>query len=199
MHTFFYKAVVISMMTISLSAHANWFGSKEVVTQNTSSAVSQLAALKSQNSAIVNDFEPLGVNQLKNADCTDLAVHTANAKREMKQLLDQADKYDAQNVNSQVVENKKAGFMSGLISVAGLAGKAGAMMSGDPQMIQMANTFGQVTSAFSNTKNAIAQQNNLTATTSVNESDAEYILKRYKKHEADLENIAIYQSAKACH
>ena len=180
----------------------------EVVTpvqNNKASALSQLATLKSQASN--SDLAPIEIYQLKAADCTDLSVHVANAKREMKSLLEQADNYDAtqEQVSAVQAENKgKGGFLSGLVGVASFAGKAAALATGDPSLIQMSNQVSNLTNSFSSTMSEVNNtQSSLSKSSAisqvnVSELEADYIVKRYKKHEADLENIKIYQMNKQC-
>ncbi|QIO08588.1 hypothetical protein [Acinetobacter lanii] len=193
-----FNSVLIASLTLGLSlpSHAGLFGSKKESPSYDSSAVSQLAALKAQGMS--HDFEPIEVGRLKNADCADLTVYASNAKREMQNLLDQADQHQAQQ-SSQGDSKKSGGLFSGLVSVASLGAKTLAVATGGPAIMGLANMGGQLTSSLtSHSSNKKAQAAQQAAAHNASEAQANYIVRKYKKHEADLENIQVYQNSKQC-
>lgn len=200
--------VVVVTSGFSLATHAGIFdkiaGQTLAQVQNNladrHSATAQLAALKAQNN-MAQDHSPLKVQDLKIADCTDLSVYTANAKRAMNTLLTQADQYDAQQ-DQQAAVQKKGGFLTGALSVASFAGKMAGLAMGDTSMMEMSSQLRQVSNtltAVNQARNQMAAQNFAASNMAATEMQADDILKRYRKHEADLENIRVYQTSKGCH
>ena len=115
-------------------------------------------------------------------DCAELAVHSAGAQREIKNLRGQAEQFDklAAQADQEAAAAGNTKMLGGLMSLAG-----GLMGDKDRNTSNTLNTLGK---NFSTTQSEAALQG----------MDPEGIVALYKKHEVDLENIKIYQKAKKC-
>lgn len=183
MKRFMLSLGVAAMMSTSL-VHANFFENALKVAQTMqggNNANAQQAASQSQNKAPV-DATPLSTYDLKYMDCAELAVHSAGAQREIKNLRGQAEQFDklAAQADQEAAAAGNTKMLGGLMSLAG-----GLMGDKDRNTSNTLNTLGK---NFSTTQSEAALQG----------MDPEGIVALYKKHEVDLENIKIYQKAKKC-
>ena len=115
-------------------------------------------------------------------DCAALAVSSATAQREIKSLQAQAEKFDNLQTQAQqeAASSGNAKALGGLLSIAG-------------------NIMAQKDSSSASTLTTLG--NNLSTTQSeaqLQTMNSDALLKAYKKPEADLENIKIYQKSKSC-
>ena len=127
---------------------------------------------------------PLSVSQLSGMDCAALAVTAANAEREKKSLVSQAENYD--NLNAQVQQEAAANGNKKMLG--GLMSLAGKVMAETGRGSEYSNTLANVGNNLSNSQAEIQLQG----------MDAQQIVAMHKKHDTDLENIKIYQKAKSC-
>ncbi len=127
---------------------------------------------------------PLSVGQLSGMDCAALAVTAANAEREKKSLVSQAENYD--NLNAQVQQEAAANGNKKMLG--GLMSLAGKVMAETGRGSEYSNTLANVGNNLSNSQAEIQLQG----------MDAQQIVAMHKKHDTDLENIKIYQKAKSC-
>ena len=130
------------------------------------------------------DVAPLSVSQLSGMDCAALAVTAANAEREKKSLVSQADNYDKLNaqVQQEAAANGNKKMLGGLMSLAGK------VMAETGRGSEYSNTLANVGNNLSNSQAEVQLQG----------MDAQQIVAMHKKHDTDLENIKIYQKAKSC-
>lgn len=117
-------------------------------------------------------------------DCAALAVTAANAEREKKSLVSQAENYD--NLDAQVQQEAAANGNKKMLG--GLMSFAGKVMAETGRGSEYSNTLANVGNNLSNSQAEIQLQG----------MDAQQIVAMHKKHDTDLENIKIYQKAKSC-
>ena len=183
---------VATTMAVSV-AHAGFLDNALKIAQavqsgNPNAALNQAANLAAQQTtqqkqvqAVVN-ATPYTTAQLGAMDCAALAVSAANANREVKNLQGQADSFDklADQADQEAAAAGNTKMIGGLLSLAG-----GIMGNEGNSSAETLSTLGK---NLSTTQSEAALQG----------VDSNAIVAQYKKHQADLENIKIYQSAKKC-
>lgn len=184
----------VALLSVSLTTQAGFLDNALKIAQavqsgDTGAALNQAAnmatAQKQQAApatAYVVDTTPYSVTQLGAMDCAALAVSSATAQREIKSLQTQAEQFDNLQTQAQqeAASSGNAKALGGLLSIAG-------------------NIMAQKGSSSASTLSTLG--NNLSTTQSeaqLQTMNSDALLKAYKKHEADLENIKIYQKSKSC-
>ena len=184
----------VALLSVSLTTQAGFLDNALKIAQavqsgDTGAALNQaanMATAQKQQAATTTtayvDTTPYSVAQLGAMDCAALAVSSATAQREIKGLQAQAEQFDNLQTQAQQ-EAASSGYakaLGGLLSIAG-------------------NIMAQEGSSSASTLSTLG--NNLSTTQSeaqLQTMNSDALLKAYKKHEADLENIKIYQKSKSC-
>ena len=184
----------VALLSVSLTTQAGFLDNALKIAQavqsgDTGAALNQaanMATSQKQQAATTTtayvDTTPYSVAQLGAMDCAALAVSSATAQREIKGLQAQAEQFDNLQTQAQQ-EAASSGYakaLGGLLSIAG-------------------NIMAQEGSSSASTLSTLG--NNLSTTQSeaqLQTMNSDALLKAYKKHEADLENIKIYQKSKSC-
>ena len=184
----------VALLSVSLTTQAGFLDNALKIAQavqsgDTAAALNQaanMATAQKQQAATTTtayvDTTPYSVAQLGAMDCAALAVSSATAQREIKGLQAQAEQFDNLQTQAQQ-EAASSGYakaLGGLLSIAG-------------------NIMAQEGSSSASTLTTLG--NNLSTTQSeaqLQTMNSDALLKAYKKHEADLENIKIYQKSKSC-
>ena len=184
----------VALLSVSLTTQAGFLDNALKIAQavqsgDTAAALNQaanMATAQKQQAATTTtayvDTTPYSVAQLGAMDCAALAVSSATAQREIKGLQAQAEQFDNLQTQAQQ-EAASSGYakaLGGLLSIAG-------------------NIMAQEGSSSASTLSTLG--NNLSTTQSeaqLQTMNSDALLKAYKKHEADLENIKIYQKSKSC-
>lgn len=184
----------VALLSVSLTTQAGFLDNALKIAQavqsgDTGAALNQAAnmatAQKQQTATTTTayvDTTPYSVAQLGAMDCAALAVSSATAQREIKGLQAQAEQFDNLQTQAQqeAASSGNAKALGGLLSIAG-------------------NIMAQKGSSSASTLTTLG--NNLSTTQSeaqLQTMNSDALLKAYKKHEADLENIKIYQKSKSC-
>lgn len=184
----------VALLSVSLTTQAGFLDNALKIAQavqsgDTAAALNQaanMATAQKQQAATTTtayvDTTPYSVAQLGAMDCAALAVSSATAQREIKGLQAQAEQFDNLQTQAQqeAASSGNAKALGGLLSIAG-------------------NIMAQKGSSSASTLTTLG--NNLSTTQSeaqLQTMNSDALLKAYKKHEADLENIKIYQKSKSC-
>ena len=183
----------VALLSVSLTTQAGFLDDALKIAQalqsgDTGAALNQaanMATAQKQQAAPATayvDTTPYSVAQLGAMDCAALAVSSATAQREIKGLQAQAEQFDNLQTQAQqeAASSGNAKALGGLLSIAG-------------------NIMAQKGSSSASTLTTLG--NNLSTTQSeaqLQTMNSDALLKAYKKHEADLENIKIYQKSKSC-
>lgn len=184
----------VALLSVSLTTQAGFLDNALKIAQavqsgDTGAALNQaanMATAQKQQAATTTtayvDTTPYSVAQLGAMDCAALAVSSATAQREIKGLQAQAEQFDNLQTQAQqeAASSGNAKALGGLLSIAG-------------------NIMAQKGSSSASTLTTLG--NNLSTTQSeaqLQTMNSDALLKAYKKHEADLENIKIYQKSKSC-
>lgn len=184
----------VALLSVSLTTQAGFLDNALKIAQavqsgDTAAALNQaanMATAQKQQAATTTtayvDTTPYSVAQLGAMDCAALAVSSATAQREIKGLQAQAEQFDNLQTQAQqeAASSGNAKALGGLLSIAG-------------------NIMAQKGSSSASTLSTLG--NNLSTTQSeaqLQTMNSDALLKAYKKHEADLENIKIYQKSKSC-
>lgn len=184
----------VALLSVSLTTQAGFLDNALKIAQavqsgDTAAALNQaanMATAQKQQAATTKtayvDTTPYSVAQLGAMDCAALAVSSATAQREIKGLQAQAEQFDNLQTQAQqeAASSGNAKALGGLLSIAG-------------------NIMAQKGSSSASTLTTLG--NNLSTTQSeaqLQTMNSDALLKAYKKHEADLENIKIYQKSKSC-
>ena len=184
----------VALLSVSLTTQAGFLDNALKIAQavqsgDTAAALNQaanMATAQKQQAATTTtayvDTTPYSVAQLGAMDCAALAVSSATAQREIKGLQAQAEQFDNLQTQAQqeAASSGNAKALGGLLSIAG-------------------NIMAQKGSSSASTLSTLG--NNLSTTQSeaqLQTMNPDALLKAYKKHEADLENIKIYQKSKSC-
>ena len=184
----------VALLSVSLTTQAGFLDNALKIAQavqsgDTGAALNQaanMATAQKQQAATTTtayvDTTPYSVAQLGAMDCAALAVSSATAQREIKGLQAQAEQFDNLQTQAQqeAASSGNAKALGGLLSIAG-------------------NIMAQKGSSSASTLTTLG--NNLSTTQSeaqLQTMNSDALLKTYKKHEADLENIKIYQKSKSC-
>lgn len=184
----------VALLSVSLTTQAGFLDNALKIAQavqsgDTAAALNQaanMATAQKQQAATTTtayvDTTPYSVAQLDAMDCAALAVSSATAQREIKGLQAQAEQFDNLQTQAQqeAASSGNAKALGGLLSIAG-------------------NIMAQKGSSSASTLTTLG--NNLSTTQSeaqLQTMNSDALLKAYKKHEADLENIKIYQKSKSC-
>ena len=184
----------VALLSVSLTTPAGFLDNALKIAQavqsgDTAAALNQaanMATAQKQQAATTTtayvDTTPYSVAQLGAMDCAALAVSSATAQREIKGLQAQAEQFDNLQTQAQqeAASSGNAKALGGLLSIAG-------------------NIMAQKGSSSASTLTTLG--NNLSTTQSeaqLQTMNSDALLKAYKKHEADLENIKIYQKSKSC-
>ncbi len=184
----------VALLSVSLTTQAGFLDNALKIAQavqsgDTGAALNQaanMATAQKQQAATTTtayvDTTPYSVAQLGAMDCAALAVSSATAQREIKGLQAQAEQFDNLQTQAQqeAASSGNAKALGGLLSIAG-------------------NIMAQKGSSSASTLSTLG--NNLSTTQSeaqLQTMNSDALLKAYKKHEADLENIKIYQKSKSC-
>ena len=184
----------VALLSVSLTTQAGFLDNALKIAQavqsgDTAAALNQaanMATAQKQQAATTTtayvDTTPYSVAQLGAMDCAALAVSSATAQREIKSLQTQAEQFDNLQTQAQqeAASSGNAKALGGLLSIAG-------------------NIMAQKGSSSASTLSTLG--NNLSTTQSeaqLQTMNSDALIKEYKKHEADLENIKIYQKSKSC-
>lgn len=197
------KIILISAMSFLVAA-----GSYADVT---SSSIIQQRLLGLQAKATNSEHEPIEIDELKFMDCGDLALNAAKANRAKKNILEEADSLRLANEqvsqqSAQAAQIQQDSLASqpksgGLLS---LIGKSAATLGAGTPIGLLGGIVSNLAGGSSQTTPAVSSLVSSTATLAsqnevkMNDQAANQLIKKFEKHNADLENIRILQKSKQC-
>ena len=210
--------IIISSLVIACSVstvQADTFSNTQ-----TSSSIVQQRLLGLQAKAAVSEFAAIDIDELKYWDCGELALNAAKANREKKSILEQADALRIAGEQQALEQKKEAEVQAyqdqqsaltpqrgGGASLLALIGKSASTLGAGTPIGMLGNLVSNLAGASSQAQptavSTLAPVATTTETvtqtkTSVNDQEANRLIKKFEKHDADLENIRILQKTKQC-